>query len=240
MYSRWWCCNAGVHSFWSDSFRLWKHQRARYRWKRIHRRTQEDSRTKAACQCTLAPRKRIRRFAMTWWRRWRWRWWWRWRRRRFFSQILFLWPRSLVFVNDLCFISVSHSKELTGNADKSSAVKYNLVGLNQARFVRFVPLNYSGGKALRVEVYGVLQGESLFQATQLDCVKVRFQVVALISWIEANLWDCDVVILLRTVSRCPRGVILFCLKLVNTLCSLIYFCCDVVSRMRSFLIAIQA
>ena len=78
-------------------------------------------------------------------------------------------------MNDLCFINVSHSKDLTGNADKSSAVKYNLVGMNQARFVRFVPLTYNVGKALRVEVYGVLQGDSSIQATQIDCVKVRFE-----------------------------------------------------------------
>ena len=50
-------------------------------------------------------------------------------------------------------------KVLTGNADRNGIAKSNLTGTNQARFLRFVPVEYNGKKVLRVEVYGVIQGE---------------------------------------------------------------------------------
>ena len=44
-----------------------------------------------------------------------------------------------------------------GNNGRSEIVKHNLVEIARARFVRFQPIEFRSGKALRVELYGVLK-----------------------------------------------------------------------------------
>ena len=43
-----------------------------------------------------------------------------------------------------------------GNSGRNDIVKHSLKEYASARFIRFQPTNYSGHKALRVEVFGVL------------------------------------------------------------------------------------
>ena len=42
------------------------------------------------------------------------------------------------------------------NDGRNDIVKHSLVGLIRARSIRFQPTAFIGGKALRVEVYGIL------------------------------------------------------------------------------------
>ena len=43
-----------------------------------------------------------------------------------------------------------------GNSGRNDTVKHSLKEYASARFIRFQPTNYSAGKALRVEVFGIL------------------------------------------------------------------------------------
>ena len=47
-----------------------------------------------------------------------------------------------------------------GNNDRSGKVKNVLREAAQAKLIRFKPLSYNGYPALRVEVYGILQGKT--------------------------------------------------------------------------------
>ena len=47
-------------------------------------------------------------------------------------------------------------QEFNGNAGRNDIVKHSLKEYASARFIRFQPTTYSGQKALRVEVFGVL------------------------------------------------------------------------------------
>ena len=42
------------------------------------------------------------------------------------------------------------------NDGRNDIVKHSLVGIVRAKFIRFQPTEFSTGKALRVEVYGIL------------------------------------------------------------------------------------
>ena len=44
-----------------------------------------------------------------------------------------------------------------GNNGRNDIVKHNLVEIAIARFVRFQPIEFRSGKALRVELYGLLK-----------------------------------------------------------------------------------
>ena len=57
-----------------------------------------------------------------------------------------------------------HSLQVfNANDGKDDIVKHSLVGIVRARFIRFQPTNFSTGKALRVEVYGVLATTGKFR-----------------------------------------------------------------------------
>ena len=47
-------------------------------------------------------------------------------------------------------------QEFNGNSGKNDIVKHRLKEYASARFIRFQPTTYSGHKALRVEVFGIL------------------------------------------------------------------------------------
>ena len=50
-----------------------------------------------------------------------------------------------------------HSLQVfNANDGRDDIVKHSLVGIVRARFIRFQPTEFSTGKALRVEVYGIL------------------------------------------------------------------------------------
>ena len=53
--------------------------------------------------------------------------------------------------NNVHFLQVFNA-----NDGRDDIVKHGLVGIVRARFIRFRPTEFSTGKALRVEVYGIL------------------------------------------------------------------------------------
>ena len=56
---------------------------------------------------------------------------------------------------EFCFVVVLQI--FNGNDGRNDIVKHNLTNSWRARFIRFVPTEHNGRKALRVEVYGVLK-----------------------------------------------------------------------------------
>ena len=49
-----------------------------------------------------------------------------------------------------------------GNSNQNGIVKNNLQEFESAKFIRFKPTAYSGFKALRVEVYGILLTKGIY------------------------------------------------------------------------------
>ena len=49
------------------------------------------------------------------------------------------------------------------NDGRNDIVKHSLIGIVRARFIRFQPTEFSAGKALRVEVYGILTTTGKFR-----------------------------------------------------------------------------
>ena len=52
--------------------------------------------------------------------------------------------------------NVHYLQVFNANDGRDDIVKHSLVGIVRARFIRFRPTEFSTGKALRVEVYGIL------------------------------------------------------------------------------------
>ena len=56
-----------------------------------------------------------------------------------------------------------HSLQVfNANDGRDDIVKHSLVGIVRARFIRFQPTEFKTGKALRVEVYGILSTTGKF------------------------------------------------------------------------------
>ena len=61
------------------------------------------------------------------------------------------------------------------NDGTNDIVKHSLVGMVRARFIRFQPTEFSTGKALRVEVYGILTTTGkVFKDSSLMSVPVLY------------------------------------------------------------------
>ena len=50
-------------------------------------------------------------------------------------------------------------QEFVGNNDNNSVIKRKLNQPPVAKFIRFYPVSFNGGKALRVEVYGSVESK---------------------------------------------------------------------------------
>ena len=72
-----------------------------------------------------------------------------------------------------------------GNSGRNDIVKHNLNEIARARFIQFQPTSYSGHKALRVEVFGILKPAGTLLSTlvtfQISAIIVNLFLIALLA-----------------------------------------------------------